>query len=153
MQQLELAHLEGIKAQDIQLMKFCQGLHKSDRLSDKIKDLEVKAWASAQEIINKYGESQTLKADLVESAPKAQGQMLMKLSGGEQSPQGDLLVNPPGGTKGNPIPLPSSRAGSEPGGGEGQRIEMSRRPMKPKQRARRALLTIQTILRMSSWKL
>ena len=50
MQQLELAHLEGIKAQDIQLMKFCQGLHKSDRLSDKIKDLEVKAWASAQEI-------------------------------------------------------------------------------------------------------
>ena len=65
MQQLELAHLEGIKAQDIQLMKFCQGLHKSDRLSDKIKDLEVKAWASAQEIINKYAESQALKADLV----------------------------------------------------------------------------------------
>ena len=117
MQQSQLAHLEGIKAQDIQLMKFCQGLHKSDRLSDKIMDLEVKAWASAQEIIIKYAERQAFKANLVESAPKAQGQMLMKLSGGEQSPQGDLLVNPPGGTKGNPIPVPSSRAGSEPGGG------------------------------------
>jgi hypothetical protein len=151
MQQSELAHLEGIKAQDIQLMKFCQCLHKSDRLSDKIMDLEVKLLVSAQEIINKYAESQALKADLVESAPKAQGQMLMKLSWGEQSPQGDLLVNPPGRTKENPIPVPSSRAGSEPGGGgEGQRIEMSRRPIKPKQRARRALLTIQKILRMSS---
>lgn len=123
MQQSQLAHLEGIKAQDIQLMKFCQGLHKSDRLSDKIMDLEVKAWASAQEIINKYAESQAFKANLVESAPKAQGQMLMKLSGGEQSPQGDLLVNPPGGTKGNPIPVPSSRAGSEPGGGRGRGLK------------------------------
>jgi hypothetical protein len=69
MQQSELAHLEGIKARDIQLMKFCQGLHKSDRLSDKIMDLEVKFWASAQEIINKYAESQALKADLVKRAP------------------------------------------------------------------------------------
>ena len=84
--QSELAHLQGIKAQDCQMIKFCQGLHKSDRLYDKIMDMDIKSWAYAQEIIKKYAENQALKADLVESAPKAQGQMLMKLSRGEQSP-------------------------------------------------------------------
>ena len=49
--QSELAHLEGIKAQYIQLMKFCQGLHNADRLYDKIMDVEVKSWASVREII------------------------------------------------------------------------------------------------------
>ena len=86
-QQSEVEHLEGIKAQDLQLMKFCQGLHKSDRLYDKIMDMDIKSWASVQEIIKEYAENQTLKADFVERAPKAQGQMLMKLSGGEQSPR------------------------------------------------------------------
>ena len=63
-QQAELADLEGIKAQDLQLMKFCQGLNKTDRLYDKLMDMEVHRWATAQEIIKKYSQSQVLKADL-----------------------------------------------------------------------------------------
>ena len=43
-------------------------------------DIDIKSWASVQEIIKKYAENQALKADLVKSASKAQGQMLMKLS-------------------------------------------------------------------------
>ena len=42
---LELTRTKG------ELIKFCQGLHKADRLYDKIRDLEVKSWASAQETI------------------------------------------------------------------------------------------------------
>ena len=60
-QQSELAHLEGITAQDLQLMKFCQGLHKTDRLYNKLMDMEVKSWSSAQEIIRKYAQSQASK--------------------------------------------------------------------------------------------
>ena len=51
-------------------MKYCQGLHKTDRLYDKLMDMDVKSWATAQEIIKKYAQSQALKADLVESAPR-----------------------------------------------------------------------------------
>ena len=80
-QQAELADLEGIKAQDLQLMKFCQGLNKTDRLYDKLMDMEVKSWAKEQEIIKKYSQSQALKADLVESAPKSQGHMVNQMSG------------------------------------------------------------------------
>ena len=57
-QQAELADLEGITAQDLQLMKYCQGLHKTDRLYDKLMDMESKSWATAQEIIKKYAQSQ-----------------------------------------------------------------------------------------------
>ena len=57
-QQAELANLEGIKAQDLQLMKYCQGLHKTNRLYDKLMDMKVKSWATAQEIIKKYAQSQ-----------------------------------------------------------------------------------------------
>ena len=32
----ELADLDGIKSQDLKLMKFCQGLKQSDRLYDKL---------------------------------------------------------------------------------------------------------------------
>ena len=85
-QQSELAHLEGIKAQDLQLMKFCQGLHKTDRLYDKLMDMEVKSWSSAQEIIRKFAQRQALKANLVESTPKNQGHIVMKLSEGSSSP-------------------------------------------------------------------
>ena len=42
-QQSELAHLEGIKAQDFQLKKLCQGLHKSDGLYNKIMDMDIKS--------------------------------------------------------------------------------------------------------------
>ena len=42
--QPELAHLEVIRSQDLQLMKYCQGLHKTDRLYDKLMDMEVKSW-------------------------------------------------------------------------------------------------------------
>ena len=50
-QQSELANLEGIKVQDLQLMKYCQGLHKTDRLYNKLMEMEVKSWSTAQEII------------------------------------------------------------------------------------------------------
>ena len=80
-QQAELADLEGIKAQDLQLMKYCQGLHKTDRLYDKLMDMEVKSWATTQEIIKKYAQSQALNADLVESTPKNQGHIVNKMSG------------------------------------------------------------------------
>ena len=73
--------MEGIKAQDLQLTKYCQGLQKTDRLYYNLMDLEVKKWATAREIIKKYAQSQALKADLVESAPKNQGHIVMKLSG------------------------------------------------------------------------
>ena len=75
-QQGELANLEGIKAQNLQLIKYCQGLHKTYRLYDKLMDTEIKSWATAQEIIKKYAKSQALKADLVESAPKNQGHII-----------------------------------------------------------------------------
>ena len=80
-QQAELADMEGIKAQDLQLMKYCQGLHKTDRLYDKLMDMEVKSGATSQEIIKNYVQSQALKADLVESATKNQGHIENKMSG------------------------------------------------------------------------
>ena len=42
-QQAELADMEGIKAQDLQLMKYCQGLHKTDRPFNKFMDIEAKS--------------------------------------------------------------------------------------------------------------
>ena len=52
-QQAELADLENIRAQDLQLMKFCQGLNKADRLYDKLMEMEIHSWSGAQEIIKK----------------------------------------------------------------------------------------------------
>ena len=52
-QQSELAHMERFKVQDLQLMKFCQDLHKSDRQYNKIIDMDMKSWASAEEINKK----------------------------------------------------------------------------------------------------
>ena len=69
-QQSELVHLEGFKAQDLQLMKFCQDLHKSNRQYDKIIDMDIKSWASAAEINKKYAENQALKADWLKVHPK-----------------------------------------------------------------------------------
>ena len=56
-------------------MKYCQGLHKRDRLYDKLVDMEAKSWATVQEIIKKYVQSQALKADLVESAPRTKNSL------------------------------------------------------------------------------
>ena len=72
-QQAELADLESIQAQEIQLMKFCQGLNKSDRLYDKLMELEVPSWARAQEIIKKHAQGMAQKAVLVDwlQRPKA----------------------------------------------------------------------------------
>ena len=80
-QPAKLADLEGIKAQDLQLMKFCHGLNKTHCLYDKLMDMEVHSWATAQEIIKKYSQSQALRADLVESAPKSQGHIVNQMSG------------------------------------------------------------------------
>ena len=52
-QQAKLADLENIRAQEIQLMKCCQGLNKTDRLYEKLMELEVPSCARAQEIIKK----------------------------------------------------------------------------------------------------
>ena len=75
-QQAELADLENIRAQDLQLMKFCQGLNKTDRLYDKLMEMDVHSWATAQNIIKNYSQSMALKADLVESAPRSQGHVV-----------------------------------------------------------------------------
>ena len=69
-QQAKLADLENIRAQEIHLMKFCQGLNKTDRLYEKLMELEVPSWARAQEIIKKHTQSMAQKAVLVDSAPK-----------------------------------------------------------------------------------
>ena len=79
-------------------MKFCQGLHKTDHLYDKLMDMEVKSWATAQEIIKKYSQSQALKADLVESAPKSQGHIVNQMSG---SGGGGSARDPPAGLPGS----------------------------------------------------
>ena len=39
------------------------------------------SWATAQDIIKKYSQSQALKADLIESAPKSQGHIVNQMSG------------------------------------------------------------------------
>ena len=80
-QQAELADLENIRAKDLQLMKFCQGLNKSDRLYNKLMEMEVPSWVRAQEIIKKHSQSMAQKAVLVDSAPKPQGQVLNQMSG------------------------------------------------------------------------
>ena len=80
-QQAELADLQNIRAQYLQLMTFCKGLNKADRLYDKIVDMEVHSWAGAQEIIKKHTQSMALKADLFESAPRPQGQIMNQMSG------------------------------------------------------------------------
>ena len=40
-QQAELADLENIRAQDLQLMKFCQGLNKTDHLYNTLMEMDV----------------------------------------------------------------------------------------------------------------
>ena len=80
-QQAELADLKNIRAQDLQLMTFCMGLNKTDRLYDKIVDMEIHSWSGAQEIIKKHTQSMALKADLVESAPRPQSQIMNQMSG------------------------------------------------------------------------
>ena len=97
-QQAELANIEGIKAQDFQLMKYCQGLHETDRLYDKFMDMEVKSWATAQEIIKKYAQSQAFKAEHVESTPKNQGHIVMKMSG-DSGPSQRSMSRSPGGQR------------------------------------------------------
>ena len=97
-QQAELANIEGIKAQNLQLMKYYQGLHKTDRLYDKLMDMEVKSWATAQEIIKNYAQSQALKAELVESTPKNQGHIVMKISG-DSGPSQWSTSRSPGGQR------------------------------------------------------
>ena len=43
--------------------------------------MEVHSWSGAQEIIKKHTQSMALKADLVESAPRTQGQIMNQMSG------------------------------------------------------------------------
>ena len=96
-------------------MKYCQGLHKTDRLYDKLMDMEAKSWATAQEIIKKYAQSQALKADLVESAPKNQEHIVMKMSGDSSLSQRSASRSPEGQRK-------KYDPGSQTGAGTRQRL-------------------------------
>ena len=82
----ELADLDGIKSQDLKLMKYCQGLKQNDRLYDLLMEMEPKSWASAQEIKRKHAKNIALKADLVEATPKNQGHVVNAMSGGSRNP-------------------------------------------------------------------
>ena len=44
----ELADLESIKAQDVKLMKYCNGLKSEDSLYDLLMDMEPKGWEKAK---------------------------------------------------------------------------------------------------------
>ena len=66
-------------------MKFCQGLNKTDRLYDKLMEMDVHSWATAQNIIKNYSQSMALKADLVESAPRSQGHVVNRMLGSSGS--------------------------------------------------------------------
>ena len=48
-------------------------------------EMDVHSWAAAQDIIKKYSQSQALKADLVESAPRSQGHVVNQMSGSSGS--------------------------------------------------------------------
>ena len=81
-QQEELADLENVRSQEIQLRKFCQGLNKTDWLYENLMEMEAPSWARAQEIIKRHTQSMAQKAVLVDSAPKsAQGQVVNQMSG------------------------------------------------------------------------
>ena len=80
-QQAELADLENIRAQDLQLMKFCQGLNKSDRLYNKLMEMDVPSWARGQDIKKNNSQSMAQKAVLVDSAPKTQDQVMNQVYG------------------------------------------------------------------------
>ena len=117
-QQSELADLKNIRAQEIQLMKFCQGLNKTDWLYEKLMELEVPSWARAQEIIKKHAQSMARKAVLVDSAPKtAQGQVLNQMSGKSRarptSQERNLTQTPGGGTKPRLSQLPKATRGGK----------------------------------------
>ena len=107
-------------------MKFCQGLNKTDRLYEKLIELEVPSWARAQEIIKKHTQSMAQKAVLVDLAPKtAQGQVLNQMSGNRgarptsRSPGGqrkkfDTDTRGRDKTKTQPAPH-SNKGGAKPG--------------------------------------
>ena len=69
-------------------------MNKTDRLYDKIIDMEIKSWAGAQEIIKRHTLSMALKADLVETAPKQQNQIMNQMSGSGVSKQREASKSP-----------------------------------------------------------
>ena len=68
-QQEELADLENVRSQEIQLRKFCQCLNKTDWLYENFMEMEAPSWARAQEIIKRHTQSMAQKTVLVDSAP------------------------------------------------------------------------------------
>ena len=77
-------------------MKFCQGLNKTDRLYDKLMEMDVHSWATAQNIIKNYSQSMALKADLVESAPRSQGHVVNQMLGSSGSAPRPAIRSPGG---------------------------------------------------------
>ena len=72
----------------------------------------------------KYAESQALKADLVESAPKAQGQMFMKLEGRSAEPHKKTFQSIPWeGEEETRSRLTAPEQGARQGRGEAKRRE------------------------------
>ena len=84
-------------------------------------EMDIKSWASAQEIIKKCAENQALKTDHVKSAPKAQGQMLLKLSGVEQSPTQRPSSQSPGRERRKPDVGSQRQSSKRARGGEGKK--------------------------------
>ena len=84
-------------------------------------EMDIKSWASAQEIIKKCAENQALKTDHVKSAPKAQGQMLLKLSGVEQSPTQRPSSQSPGRERRKPDVGSQRQSSKRARGGRGRK--------------------------------
>ena len=82
----ELANLQRLKAQELKLMKFCQGLKAEDRLYDLIIEMDPRGWEDAKVIIRKHTAVMALKADLVEHRPRGSGHMVNSISGAPRFP-------------------------------------------------------------------
>ena len=74
----ELADLESIKAQELIVLKYCQGLKPDDRLYDLLIEMEPKGWEQALKVIRKYVKSQAVKAEMVDHRLEQLAKMELK---------------------------------------------------------------------------
>ena len=77
----DLTDLESIKAQELIVLKYCQGLKPDDRLYDLLMEMEPKGWEQALKVIRKYVISQAVKAEMVDHRLKGQGHVINNNSG------------------------------------------------------------------------
>ena len=84
-QMAELAGLDTIKAEDLKLMKYCQGLKPEDKLYDKLMEMDQKSWLNALLVIRRHAQNMAVKADLVD-VPKSKGHVIHSMTGGGSRP-------------------------------------------------------------------